>query len=145
MNLSNKKPQSRPPKSIDDGDLVNYCQQSINFYHHPSESSKNQSIENDEFQRHFIYNNQNRGEILNNIDSSDSSDLSDFEVEIKPHIAVQKKDRDIHDQKKTKISQQNKKHLQHLYPYQALPLHAQTNSHISSTIYSPQIFRKVPL
>jgi hypothetical protein len=109
MNLSNKKKQSKPLKLIDDGYVVNYFRQSINFYHNPSgsiisESSKNQFIPNDELQRHsIIYNNQNRGEIVNNIDSFD------FEAEITPPIAVQKKYRDIHDQKKTKISQQKGK------------------------------------
>ena len=100
-------------KLIDhDGYVVNDFNQSINIDDNPSgsitsESSKNQFIQNDELQRHsIIYNNQNRGEIANNIGSFD------FEAEIKKLLAVQKKYRYIHDKKeqeKTKISQQKGK------------------------------------
>ena len=113
QNRKKETKQSRLLKLIDhDGYVVNDFNQSIDVRDNPSgsitsESSKNKFIQNDELQRHsIIYNNQNRGEIANNIGSFD------FEAEIKKLLAVQKKYRDIHDQKeqeKTKISQQKGK------------------------------------
>lgn len=84
--MLNKTKQSRLLNLIDhDRYVVNDFNQSINVDDNPSgsitsESSKNQFIQNDQFQRHsIIYNNQNRGEIANNIGSFD------FEAEINHH------------------------------------------------------------